>query len=62
MIMCPYCETKKKKEHYDRHSRHWDIDYGQDTSDIEQMALRARLSLMAGYFTDTYGKPQNQWK
>lgn len=60
--MCPYCETKKKKEYYDGHSRHWDIDNGQDTSDIEQMALRARLSLMAGYFTDTYGKPQNQWE
>ena len=39
--MCPYSDSKKKKEYYDGHSKHWD-DYGQDTSDIEEMALKAR--------------------
>ena len=57
-----YIKYKKKKEYYDGHSRHCWYNNGQDTSDIEQMALRAMLSLMAGYFTDTYGKPLNQWE
>ena len=30
--MCPYSDSKKKKEYYDGHSKHWD-DYVQDTSD-----------------------------
>lgn len=59
--MCPYSDSKKKKEYYDGHSKHWD-DYVQDTSDIEEMALKARLSLMADYFTDTYGKCKNHWE
>ena len=28
----------------------------------EEMALKARLSLMAAYFTDTYGKCKNHWE
>lgn len=59
--MCPYSDSKKKKEYYDGHSKYWDV-YGQDTSDIEEMALRASLSLMTDYFTDTYGKHKNQWE
>lgn len=62
LIMCPYSDSKKKKEYYDGHSRHCWYNNGQDTSDIEQMALRASLSLMADYFTDTYGKHKNQWE
>lgn len=60
--MCPYSDSKKKKEYYGGHLRRWDSNCDQDVSDIEEMALRASLSLMADYFTDTYGKPLNQWE
>lgn len=42
--------------------RRWDSNCDQDVSDIEEMALRASLSLMTDYFTDTYGKHKNQWE
>lgn len=60
--MCPYRDSKKKKEYYGGHLRRWDSNCDQDVSDIEEMALRASLSLMADYFTDTYGKGKNQWE
>lgn len=57
--MQPYCESIKKKEYYGGHSRHWYTDYDQDVSNIEQMVLRAELAL---YFTDRYGKRENDWQ
>lgn len=57
--MQPYCDSIKKKEYYGGHSRHWYTDYDQDVSNIEQMVLRAELAL---YFTDRYGKRENDWQ
>ena len=60
--MCPYRDSKKKKEYYGGHLRRWDSNCDQDVSVIEEMALRAKLALlMAGCFTDIYGKGKNQW-
>lgn len=56
--MQPYCDSIKKKECYDGHSRHWYTDYDQDKSNMEEMVLRAELAL---YFTDRYGKGENDW-
>ena len=57
--MRPYCDSIKKKECYDGHSRHWYTDNGQDKSNTEEMVLRAVLAI---YFTDTYGKCKNHWE
>lgn len=56
--MCPYCDSKKKKEYYGGHLRSWSYDYSQDTTNMEEMVLRAELTI---YFTDRYGKRENDW-
>lgn len=57
--MCLYCDSIKKKECYDGHLRSWDFNYDNDKSNMEEMVLRAELAL---YFTDRYGKRENDWQ